>query len=64
MGAEIGLFGLLVIALDIYAIIRILGSTASNGSKILWFIMILVLPVVGLILWVLFGPSGRAGARS
>jgi hypothetical protein len=63
MGPEIGLFGLLILALDIYAIVRIVGSGASTGGKILWVLVILVLPFLGLILWALFGPSGRGVAR-
>jgi hypothetical protein len=63
MGIEVGLIGLIIIALDIYAIIRIFGSAASTLAKIVWVLVILVMPFVGLILWALFGPSGRGVAR-
>ncbi|MCB1310854.1 MAG: PLDc N-terminal domain-containing protein [Sedimentitalea sp.] len=59
---EYGLLGLIVLALDIYAIIQVLGSSASTGGKVLWILLILLLPVVGLIIWFFAGPrSGTAG---
>jgi len=61
MGIEIGgLFGLIILVLDIYAIVKIVGSGASTGAKVLWILVILVLPVVGFILWLLLGPSKPA----
>lgn len=61
MGIEVGgILGLIVLALDIWAIINVFGSNASTGSKIIWVLVILVLPVIGLILWFLFGPKKSA----
>ncbi len=58
MGLEIGgLFGLIILILDVYAIVKTLGSRASTGSKVLWIVIILILPLLGLILWALFGPK-------
>jgi Phospholipase_D-nuclease N-terminal len=58
MGLEFGgLFGLIILALDIYAIVKIVGSGASTGAKVLWILLILVLPIVGFILWLLLGPA-------
>ncbi len=60
MGIEVGgILGLLVLLADIYAIVKIFGSGASTGPKVLWILIILVLPVLGFILWLLFGPSRR-----
>ena len=53
-----GLWGVLVLAADIWAIINIFQSSASNGNKLLWTLLVLLLPVVGLILWFLLGPRG------
>ncbi len=59
---EYGLLGLLVLVIDIYAIIQILGSGASTGAKLLWVLVILLLPVLGAIVWLLAGPrGGRVG---
>lgn len=57
-----GLIGLVVLALDIWAILQIIGSTASTGSKVVWILVILVLPLVGLIIWLIAGPRGNAPA--
>ena len=63
MDLEIGgLFGLIVLALDIWAIVNVLGSGASTGGKVLWIVLVLVLPVVGLIIWLVAGPRGRTAA--
>jgi hypothetical protein len=55
-----GIFGLLVLFGDIYAILKIAQSSATNGSKALWILVVLVLPMLGLILWFLLGPGGRS----
>jgi hypothetical protein len=52
-----GLLGLLHLILIVYAIIKIVQSSAGTGSKVLWIVVILLLPVLGLILWFLFGPG-------
>ena len=52
-----GLLGLLILVADIWAIITILGSGASTGNKLLWIVIIALLPVIGLILWWFLGPK-------
>ena len=54
-----GLLGILHLALVVWAAVSIMGSTASQGRKVLWILVVLVFPVVGLILWFLLGPKGR-----
>lgn len=56
MGIEVGLFGLIILVLDIWAIVKTVESGAETGIKVLWIVLILVLPVLGLVLWALFGP--------
>jgi hypothetical protein len=58
MGIEVGLFGLIILILDIWAIIKTFNSPASAGSKAIWIAVILVLPVLGFLLWLIFGPKG------
>ena len=53
------IFGLIVLALDIWAIVNIVGSAASTGAKILWSLLILILPIVGFIIWFFAGPRSR-----
>jgi Phospholipase_D-nuclease N-terminal len=56
-----GLWGLLVLAGDIWAIINIFQSATSNEKKLIWIVAVLLLPLLGLILWYLLGPrNGRA----
>ncbi|SEV97884.1 Phospholipase_D-nuclease N-terminal [Cognatiyoonia koreensis] len=57
---EYGIFGLLVLVADVYAIINIISSRASVGAKVLWTLLVLVLPVVGFIIWFFAGPRGNA----
>ena len=57
---ELGFFGLIILFLDIYAILKIAQSNASTGLKAVWILVVLVLPVLGLILWYLFGPGRRS----
>lgn len=52
-----GLLGLIILFFDIWAIIRVIQSSAGAGAKALWIILILFLPVLGLILWFLLGPK-------
>ena len=60
MGIEVGgLLGLIILVLDVYAIVKTIGSGASTGTKVLWVVLILLLPVLGLILWALMGPKSR-----
>jgi hypothetical protein len=53
-----GLIGLVILALDIWAILKIIGGSASTGSKVVWILLILFLPVIGLIIWLIAGPRG------
>ena len=51
-----GVLGFIVLALDIWALISVIGSDASTGRRVIWVLVVLVLPVLGFILWLLFGP--------
>ena len=58
MGIEVsGILGLLILILDIYAVIKVLKSGASTGGKVLWTLIIVILPVIGLLLWFFAGPK-------
>jgi hypothetical protein len=53
-----GVIGLIVLVLDLWGIINVIGSGATTGTKLLWVLLILILPVIGLIVWFLAGPRG------
>jgi hypothetical protein len=56
-----GLWGLLVLIGDVWAIVNIAQSSAETGRKVLWIVLVIVLPVLGLLLWLLLGPrTGRS----
>lgn len=57
MGMEVsGIIGLLVLIACVWAIVQTLQSNATTGAKVLWTVLILVLPILGLIIWLLAGP--------
>lgn len=58
LGAK-GLLALIVSVLDLIAIVSVLMGRGSVGHKLLWILLILVLPVVGLILYFLLGRSPK-----
>lgn len=51
-----GIGGFILLALDIWAIVSVVGSNSGMGKKIIWILVILLLPLVGFIAWLLFGP--------
>ena len=60
MGIEVGgLFGLIVLIADIWAIVKTIESSTSTGTKVFWIILVLILPVLGLIIWLFAGPRVR-----
>lgn len=60
MGIEIaGLGGFILLGLSIWAIVNIINSTASTGSKVLWTLFVLLLPLLGFIIWLIAGPRSN-----
>lgn len=53
------LVGLLILGLDIWAILNVIKSNTDTTMKIVWVLLILVLPVLGLIIWAIAGPRGN-----
>jgi hypothetical protein len=53
-----GLFGLIILILNVYAIVKTVQSNATTGVKVVWIVVILLLPVLGLLLWLFLGPKG------
>ena len=51
-----GLWGLLILVGEVWAIINIFQSSASNEKKLIWIIAVALLPLLGLILWYFLGP--------
>lgn len=51
--------GLLILIADIYAIVMIVQSSASVLEKLLWALLVLLLPLIGLIIWFVAGPGRK-----
>jgi hypothetical protein len=55
------LWGILVLVADVWAIVNIMQSGADTGRKVLWTVLVVLLPVLGFILWYFLGPkTGRS----
>ena len=54
---EMGIFGLLHLAVWVYAVIQIFNSSAGGGEKALWIVLVAVLPLIGIIAWYFLGPG-------
>ncbi|MGX5915530.1 PLDc N-terminal domain-containing protein [Aliidiomarina sp. Khilg15.8] len=55
-----GILGLIWLIIIIYAIVKTLQSSADTGTKVLWVVLLLVIPLIGFILWLFLGPKGGA----
>jgi hypothetical protein len=49
--------GIMILLADLWAITRTLRSDAEVKSKALWVALVLLLPIVGMVLWIWYGPS-------
>ena len=54
------LIGIAILIADVWAIVNIFQSSVSTGKKVLWIVLVLLLPILGLILWFLLGPRGKS----
>ncbi|MAT50894.1 MAG: hypothetical protein CMK32_06900 [Porticoccaceae bacterium] len=58
MGIEVtGLLGLIWLIIVIWAVIKCAQSGATPLAKAIWIVILLAMPVLGLIIWLLFGPK-------
>lgn len=53
-----GVFGTLFFLVIVWAIYKTIKSSASSGKKLIWILVLLLIPVLGLIAWFLLGPKG------
>ena len=51
----VGILGLIIFVLDIIAIVDVIKSSEDTGKKLLWILLILLLPILGMILYFLLG---------
>jgi hypothetical protein len=53
------LWGIIVLALDIWAIVNVFKSGTSVGAKVGWLLAMLIFPIVGFLAWLLAGPKDQ-----
>jgi Phospholipase_D-nuclease N-terminal len=53
------ILGVLILVGDVWAILNIFQSSASNEKKLIWIVAVVLLPVLGLLLWFFLGPRDR-----
>jgi hypothetical protein len=56
-----GIFGILVLLADVWAILNVFQSRGSTVNKALWIVLVLVLPLFGVVIWYFAGPRGHPG---
>jgi hypothetical protein len=52
--------GLLILVLDIYCLYLIFTSAGEIGMKLVWTIVVLILPLLGPILYLVIGRTAKA----
>ncbi|MEI4260804.1 PLDc N-terminal domain-containing protein [Roseovarius sp. D0-M9] len=56
-----GFGGLILLACTVWAIVSTLGARISSGRKAVWILVVLLLPLLGFLIWLLFGPRADRG---
>jgi len=59
MGMGGGILGLLLLVAVVWAIVNVVQSNTSAGGKVVWIVLILVLPLIGFLIWLFAGPRAR-----
>ena len=49
-----------ILIAEVWAILNVAQSRETTGTKALWIVVILVLPVLGLIIWYFAGPKSAS----
>ena len=57
MGLEIA--GLLHLIVVVWVAVSTGSSRAGTGAKVFWIVFVILLPILGFICWLLFGPRSR-----
>lgn len=54
---ELGFWGIIHLALVVYAAVRILDSSADTLRKVIWIAVVAAFPLLGLLVWFFIGPG-------
>lgn len=56
-----GIGGIILLIADVWAIINVFQSNADTAKKVIWTVLIILLPLLGFVLWFFLGPkTGRS----
>ena len=55
------IISLLILVADVWAISNIVQSNESAGTKALWVVLVVLLPILGLVIWYFAGPKSASG---
>ena len=58
-----GLLGIVILVLDIIAIYDIFKGGGSTTEKVLWTLAVLFFPLIGMILYFIFGKKGMPSLK-
>lgn len=53
-----GILSLIWLIIVIWAIVKVAKSGASTLAKIIWILVLIFFPLIGFIIWLIFGPKG------
>lgn len=52
-----GILGVIGVLLDIWAVVSIVNSDAARRTKIIWVLVVALLPLLGFLIWLAAGPK-------
>jgi hypothetical protein len=55
------IISVLILVADVWAIINVAQSRETTGTKAIWIVAIILLPVLGFIAWYFAGPKSASG---
>lgn len=53
------IFWFIIFCLDVWAIASIINTNETTGTKVIWILIVAVLPLIGLIAWWFAGPKAN-----
>ena len=54
---QYSLYSLILLIADVWALVNIFQSGADTEKKVLWTVLVILLPLVGFIAWLVAGPK-------
>jgi Phospholipase_D-nuclease N-terminal len=57
------ILGLVILGMDIWALMNVWGSGATVLGKLLWTLLILIAPLIGVVIWYALGPKVTTMSR-